>query len=112
MDATLQGYHPAMRQSCATTNAGGSAEFKGIIPPPKIHEAPTFRHYTTQAQLFLINTGDGGPGSVADGKTVGKTGRLSKEALACLGAELWSKEDLLLFLETFEGKRICRRLCV
>ena len=58
MDATLQGYNPAMRQSWATTNASGSAEIKGIIPPPKIHEAPTFRHYTTQAQLFLINTGN------------------------------------------------------
>jgi len=43
---------------------------------------------------LLISTGEGGPGSVADGKTVGKTGRLSKEALACLGAELWSEEDL------------------
>ena len=53
MDATLQAYHPAMRQGCATFNAGGSAEFKGIIPPPEIYEAPTFRHYTTQACFYF-----------------------------------------------------------
>jgi hypothetical protein len=94
MDATLYGYHSALRQNWAPNNAGGSAELKGTVPPPKIDEAPTFDQYGKLAQLFLISTGKGGPGSVADGKTVGKTGRLSKEALACLGAELWSEEDL------------------
>ena len=52
MDATLHGCHPAIRQSLAPNNAGGSAELKGITPPPKIDEAPTFDHYTNQAQLF------------------------------------------------------------
>ena len=40
------------------------------LPPPKIDEAPTFDQYGKLAQLFLISTGEGGPGSVADGKTV------------------------------------------
>ena len=70
MDATLHGCHPAIRQNWAPNNAGGAAELKGTIPPPKIDEAPTFSHYTKQAQLSLISTGEGGPGSVADGKTI------------------------------------------
>jgi len=81
MDATLHGCHPAIRQSWAPNNAGGAAELKGTIPPPKTDEAPTSSHYTNQAQLFLISTGEGGPGSVADGKTVTLTAVMSRSTL-------------------------------
>ena len=78
MDARLHGYHPANRQSWAPNNAGGAAEL--TVPPPKMDEAPTFEHYTKQARLWLISAGQGGPDSVADGRTVGETGHLSNEA--------------------------------
>ena len=56
MDATLHGYHSALRQNWAPNNAGGSAELQGTVPPPKIDEAPTFDQYGKLAQLFLISS--------------------------------------------------------
>ena len=54
-----------------------------------INEAPTFDHFTMHALFWLCSADKGGPDSVGDGR------HLSNEALAVIGAELWSAEDLL-----------------
>ena len=92
MDATLQGCHPALRQEWDPPAHGGAGE---TPRPPAIDQAPTFPFFARQLRLHLIGTGRGGPDSVADGPTVGETGRLSDEALAGLGAELWPKAGLV-----------------
>ena len=91
MDATLQGYHPALRQAWDTPAHGWKEETPG---PPAIDQAPAFSFFARQLRLHLINAGFGGPDSVADGSNVGATGNLTNEALAGLGAELWPPADL------------------
>ena len=61
MEATLHGYHSALRQNWAPNNAGGSAELKGTIPPPKIDNEEgradfkfsALRHSTQSSSLEL-----------------------------------------------------------